>query len=318
MPESNEHKNFTAEDIQRYLEGKMTAAEMHQLEKAALDDEFLADALEGYASLPDKEHAVILQSLKENISSKANQAKIIPVKSWWRQGMQVAAAILFLSISATLLYKYVFTSSLKPAESVAEVKKDNAIDMTLDSSSASPEESKPALAQNPGSRRDEKTNAAATPNSQKSKEAIASINAKEEESIASQSVKENKESLTTFPEQKVIPPSPAKMARAGVFPMPQIVIGPDSLQLAEPENGWQHYNQYVVANFIIPEKKSVPDKPAEIVLQFTVNEEGLAQNISVEKSSFPELNAKAIQLLKEGPKWKIIPQRLKGRLYIRF
>lgn len=43
------HKSWGVEDFERYHSGKMTEAEMHALEKAALDDPFLEDALEGYA-----------------------------------------------------------------------------------------------------------------------------------------------------------------------------------------------------------------------------------------------------------------------------
>ena len=38
---------YTAADIQKYLEGKLSASEMHAMENAALNDEFLADAIEG-------------------------------------------------------------------------------------------------------------------------------------------------------------------------------------------------------------------------------------------------------------------------------
>src|SRR5678815_5285094 len=49
MAEGNNHiKSYTAEDIQSYLEGRMNAAEMHALERAALEDPFLSDAIEGY------------------------------------------------------------------------------------------------------------------------------------------------------------------------------------------------------------------------------------------------------------------------------
>ena len=40
--------HYSAEDIQKYLQGKLNAAEMHALEKMALDDPFLAEAIEGY------------------------------------------------------------------------------------------------------------------------------------------------------------------------------------------------------------------------------------------------------------------------------
>ena len=45
----SEPKTYTAKDIERYHRGEMSAAEMHLLEKAALDDPALADMLEGYA-----------------------------------------------------------------------------------------------------------------------------------------------------------------------------------------------------------------------------------------------------------------------------
>ncbi|HZH96503.1 MAG TPA: hypothetical protein VEY06_11485, partial [Flavisolibacter sp.] len=47
--DSHPHKQqYGAEDFQRYHRGTMPAAERHALEKAALEDPFLGDALEGY------------------------------------------------------------------------------------------------------------------------------------------------------------------------------------------------------------------------------------------------------------------------------
>ena len=45
---NNEHINYSKADIEKYLQGKMNAAEMYALEKAALQDPFLADAIEGF------------------------------------------------------------------------------------------------------------------------------------------------------------------------------------------------------------------------------------------------------------------------------
>ena len=49
MQEENNHILFTAEDIRKYHEGKLSPAQMHAMERASLEDPFLADALEGYA-----------------------------------------------------------------------------------------------------------------------------------------------------------------------------------------------------------------------------------------------------------------------------
>jgi hypothetical protein len=44
--------NYSAHDIERYLNRQMNAAEMHAFEKAMMDDPFLADAVDGYRSMP--------------------------------------------------------------------------------------------------------------------------------------------------------------------------------------------------------------------------------------------------------------------------
>ncbi len=50
MPSEEQHmKTWGATDFERYHAGKMPSAEMHALEKAALEDPFLQDALDGYA-----------------------------------------------------------------------------------------------------------------------------------------------------------------------------------------------------------------------------------------------------------------------------
>lgn len=48
MANNNEHINYSKADIEKYLQGKMNATEMYALEKAALQDPFLADAIEGF------------------------------------------------------------------------------------------------------------------------------------------------------------------------------------------------------------------------------------------------------------------------------
>jgi hypothetical protein len=57
------------DDISKYLKGEMTPAEMHALEKRALEDPFLADALAGFDALEpgviDDDLAKLKTSLRE-------------------------------------------------------------------------------------------------------------------------------------------------------------------------------------------------------------------------------------------------------------
>src|SRR6476660_2605716 len=46
-------KEYNSNDFSRYYRNEMTEAERHALERAALEDPFLADALDGYAASND-------------------------------------------------------------------------------------------------------------------------------------------------------------------------------------------------------------------------------------------------------------------------
>lgn len=96
--------SYSAADIKRYLSGEMSPQEMHAIEKAALDDHFLAEAMEGYENFKDGEFDSALAALKEKLTTD-EKAKIIaiakpPVLKWWR----TAAAVLLIATTVTIAY----------------------------------------------------------------------------------------------------------------------------------------------------------------------------------------------------------------------
>src|SRR6478672_8604492 len=91
-----ENNKYTAAEIARYHAGKMSAQEMHAIEKAALQDPFLADALEGYTNTPHFEKD--LGEIRQRLAEKTNQKKVISIFSlarngWWR----VAALVIIIT-----------------------------------------------------------------------------------------------------------------------------------------------------------------------------------------------------------------------------
>src|SRR5579875_1801801 len=105
--QQSENKNFTAQDIERYYSGKMAAQEMHGLEKAALDDPFLADALEGYqfATTPVED----IQKIKERLQKKTEEKKAIPLKQYtW---LKVAAVLFLIAGGSWLMVKMLSTEN---------------------------------------------------------------------------------------------------------------------------------------------------------------------------------------------------------------
>ncbi len=111
MSEMTNHSNFSAADIEKYWKGQLLPSQMHALEKAAHDDPFLADALEGY-----KERALALpadiKELDQRLQARVEEKKVktLFIGYWWK----IAAAIIVLA-GATWLYRSV-TVSYEPAK----------------------------------------------------------------------------------------------------------------------------------------------------------------------------------------------------------
>ena len=121
MADNNNIQHFTAADIEKYHQGLLSSKERHDLEKAALDDPFLADALEGYAVTGINVSADIA-ALKKRLSEKVEEARIIPLKAAPSNSfkmMRAAVLIAFLAGTSVLIYQFGFN---KKQADIAQVK----------------------------------------------------------------------------------------------------------------------------------------------------------------------------------------------------
>lgn len=99
-------KTFSAADIEKYHQGLLTPGERHALEKAALDDPFLADALEGFA-ITGIDHASDIADLQKRLAGKTSDNKVVPIgtgKSYGRW-LRIAALFIFMAGSAAVIYR---------------------------------------------------------------------------------------------------------------------------------------------------------------------------------------------------------------------
>jgi hypothetical protein len=119
MTEHPKYNNeYTAKDIERYYTGKMSSLEMHQLEKAAMEDPFLADALEGYSytntPVQDSEY------MHQQLHAKTIRAKVLPLASFNKKAfLRIAALFILLAGCGWAIYKFGFN---KPNDNIAIVK----------------------------------------------------------------------------------------------------------------------------------------------------------------------------------------------------
>lgn len=110
-------------DIARYHKGELSPAEMHALEKAALDDPFLADALEGMSDQSAEAFKADLDNLHHLL-----QARIQPHRrrgGWFTWPMRIAAGLLVLAAATFIFFIDHSDSSSRAQEDVLAMHSDD-------------------------------------------------------------------------------------------------------------------------------------------------------------------------------------------------
>jgi hypothetical protein len=118
MKAINKHIIYSAEDIHQYLTGKLSNAEMHAIEKAALTDPMLAEAIEGFhktASFKNEKEFAHLQKelnqLKKKIGNKQRA-----FDNWWKI---VAIAVFF--VGSLIIYRAIIHTPAKEGQNIAVI-----------------------------------------------------------------------------------------------------------------------------------------------------------------------------------------------------
>ena len=124
MASYTEHINYTAEDMLRYAEGRMPAAEMHALERAAMDDPFVMEALEGYMEAQQLKNRNAIDTQLQEVrrigqpEQEKEEAKVIPL--WRKKVWQYAVAATLVLGAGWLVYSLSNGSHKEPQLVVAD------------------------------------------------------------------------------------------------------------------------------------------------------------------------------------------------------
>lgn len=113
------NKIYTAGDIQKYHSKKLSPAEMHAMEKAAQEDAFLAEAMEGYQETEEKDWEDQLKILNSHFKEKQAATilprRLLPPDRMWKS----VAAILLLCSGVAITYILTIKNEVKD-HSIAE------------------------------------------------------------------------------------------------------------------------------------------------------------------------------------------------------
>lgn len=134
MPDNHAHNKPVSEElIRQYLAGELDDKAMHALERQALDDPFLADALEGYAAHgPDQ--SAHLADLQNRLEQRVNRDKG-KVRIMYYRWASAAAILLILGLS----FIWINHQELTHRKDIAKVSTtENAILQKQDSTAGAP------------------------------------------------------------------------------------------------------------------------------------------------------------------------------------
>src|SRR5450432_140738 len=138
MTEENNHINYSAADIEKYHRKELSASAMYAMEKAALDDSFLADAMEGYEERSIQSSAPAIDNdindLKKRLTERIAEKEKTPVIkfSWWK-----VAAIILVVAGGAWLYTSQSHKGNEQAVVKTESKKETPLPVQTDSATSS-------------------------------------------------------------------------------------------------------------------------------------------------------------------------------------
>lgn len=100
--------NYQLSRIHNYIHGLMSREEMHALEREALEDPFLQDAIDGYdmqQGVDVKSLSLLQQRLERRIAAHA-QRKNRFYFSWQRLAIGMVSAVMFIAVCTLLLIRH--------------------------------------------------------------------------------------------------------------------------------------------------------------------------------------------------------------------
>ena len=391
--DNNAANTYSAADLTRYHSGEMTAKDKHALEKAALSDPFLADALEGFEAAATPVADMV--SLKERLAGRVQKADTKRTFLIPRWVPKVAAACLAVGVLGWLAYQL----PLSENSPVALETKSTPVEKTIENVATPYTTADSTVNTTTEAIADSYTSVKPISKRQMAKDkapvvgstSVASAPPASSASLAAESSRNS--DLTTVPAValqpqrfsgtiidttgRAIPFASVKVAQTGsqiqsdvqgrfqvmtadtaanvtvsavgyqsrqhllaknsdnrlVLPeadanLQEVVVTGYNTRRArpksqvkegqlEPKEGWNRYNDYLAESLKVPDEIAERPKEGEVTLSFDVNKQGAAVNIKVEKSLCESCDQKAIQLLKEGPKWKT-GSKQRGKIVIRF
>ena len=312
--ENNWPDNLT---IQRYLEGSLDKKLMHELEKRALEDPFLADALEGYAHSDAGSHglSILQRQLHERIAHQQENKKVFDL-SWQRLSVAAAAAVMF--ISAGVLF---WMNSQLPQNDMAASEKHVEVNLApvdtlpadnnrIANQAVKGKEAKIAAFEAVKSVAKPTVQAKVTASADNEVSRTAAAVQKDETLLSDKSNEQTAtiasvEASEARSAKAALSDSRQMAARKSMLPeLNEVVVSRFSSPEAKasPVDGWDAYNKYLQES-VAKASEAIKEK-GKVSVAIIVNGDGNIEGLRIDKGLSAAADSLALQIIRSGPQWK--------------
>lgn len=316
--------------LEDYLDGKLDAKTMNRVEREALEDPFVAEALAGLSMSPKRslESLSLLQKQLHERVAEHHSAKKATVITWQRLSIAAAAAVIFISVGIIFWMKqvnYQEMASKRPKKIDVNIAPKVSSDSVIENADAvatlKTESTDKVPAEIDKAIKAAKTNSYAANSKPKSKSianstkptpvaeatvAAAPVSAARVSNDSSVKLNEvvvvgygvqRKQSVagsvTTIRSQEI------KDTLPGNGQVLQGKVAGLNIETASPADGWIAFREYLIKE----NRYSQELRKGEFVeLEFNIKR-SKPRNIKIIKGIEEKYNKEAIRLLKDGPKW---------------
>jgi TonB family protein len=309
-------------NILQYIKGERKGKEINSLEKEAMKNPFLAEALEGFNKVENDNHESRIKEMRAEITAKTKSGNNHIVRY-----ISIAASILLITGSGWYFLLNKVDSSVEyeiPEQQIAKNKTSVPNDTLPDNS---PQEiktqiEKPLIAHIKTKEVKPATKAPqveitrlpiqdTTPSTEKEiaetkeNDKIALIEANDTTPVV---MEENFVSLDEvivvgFGTQKRESVATANSLAATSEPLENKMA--DRIAETKPVSSKKEYEKYLKKNITPLQSETCKGKKGTVKLIFTIDSNGRPANIRIKKSLCPEADREAIRLIEQGPDWAI-------------
>ena len=281
-----------------YIRGDRKGKAAHELERKAMQDPFLSEALDGYDDADVQDTDKRLLRLQERVSRRTRKRRV-PIYG-------AVAAVLLLSLSVSI---YLFTRYELPDEELAVLAESRTVDtvsimMPAGNMEQIGKQESPVVAD-------------AEPVRSKKSQKKEMVAAERELQTVSDMANGLEESIVTVDEKRNIYSSRRKIASLSSIRKDTVLVQASatarnqSMALAAapklpepvPVMGYEKYYDYLYKSVVVPvDSVGVPVK-GTVILKFKIDEKGRPGDFVVVESLSPGLAQEVMRVLKAGPDW---------------